>query len=152
MRLAQTLTVVGYSFRDPHINVYISQWLNTDANRVLRVINGPNFNPQMIYSSDTPTYVHELLQFAVANPTRVQILGEYAGDGLKSLYGARDFVASRSIANTPQPALERIPEDLEIVDQQQYAMESEDRIAGPREPEEPEPNVGPKPPSVRSEL
>ncbi len=39
---ADRLTVVGYSFRDPHINEYLSQWLNEDEGRRIRVIN-PGF-------------------------------------------------------------------------------------------------------------
>ncbi len=33
------LTVVGYSFRDEHINEYISQWLNDRHERLLRIID-----------------------------------------------------------------------------------------------------------------
>ncbi len=39
---ADRLTVVGYSFRDPHINEYLSQWLNEDEGRRIRVID-PGF-------------------------------------------------------------------------------------------------------------
>jgi NAD-dependent SIR2 family protein deacetylase len=149
---AQILTVVGYSFRDSHINVYISQWLNTDANRVLRVVNGPNFNQEMIDASDTPAYVRELLRFAFANPDRVRILAEYAGEGLKKLYGAREFKASEAISHTTQPALERISDDVPIVEQPPFEMEADDMTDAPSESGEDEQNVGPKPPSVRSEL
>lgn len=108
---SQTLTVVGYSFRDPHINVYVSQWLNADANRLLRVVNGRNFHPRMRLSSDTPPYVRELLEFSVANPERVKFLGDYAGDGLRLLYGERNFVRTPPNRNTNEAALERMEND-----------------------------------------
>lgn len=38
-----TLTVVGYSFGDPHINVFLTQWLNAAADHVIRIVNGPIF-------------------------------------------------------------------------------------------------------------
>src|SRR5262249_39620021 len=36
---ADGLTVVGYSFRDAHVNEYISQWLNKSKTRTMRVID-----------------------------------------------------------------------------------------------------------------
>jgi hypothetical protein len=33
------LTVIGYSFRDPHINKYIREWINGRPDRILRVID-----------------------------------------------------------------------------------------------------------------
>jgi SIR2-like domain len=114
---SQTLTVVGYSFRDPHINVYISEWLNGNANRILRIVNGSNFNHRMRFVSDTPPYVRDLLEFAELNPQRVQIVGEYAGVGLKSLYGERNIVVSQPIQTSTQPALERIAEEEETEEQ-----------------------------------
>lgn len=109
---SQTLTVVGYSFRDPHINVYISQWLNGDVNRILRIVNGSNFNQRTRFESDTPPYVRDLLKFAGANSQRVQIVGEYAGTGLKLLYGEREMVVSQPTETASQPALERIAEEV----------------------------------------
>ncbi|MEL7591810.1 MAG: SIR2 family protein [Anaerolineaceae bacterium] len=35
------LTIIGYSFRDEHINEFISKWFNTDENRIIRIIS-PN--------------------------------------------------------------------------------------------------------------
>jgi hypothetical protein len=114
---SQTLTVVGYSFRDPHINVYISQWLNGDANRILRIVNGPNFNHQMRSVSDTRLYIHDLLKFARANPQQVEIIDKYAGEGLELLYGKRKIILSQPIQKPSQPALERIAEEVEKEEQ-----------------------------------
>ena len=75
------LTVVGYSFRDNHINVYISQWLNSDTNRVIRIINGENFE------SSSFSYVKELLDLKREFPHRVLILPKIAKKGLESIYG-----------------------------------------------------------------
>lgn len=33
------LTVIGYSFRDVHINIYLSQWLNSDINNHIIIID-----------------------------------------------------------------------------------------------------------------
>jgi hypothetical protein len=107
---SRILTVIGYSFRDPHINVYISQWLNGNTNRVLRIVNGSSFNRQMRFASD---YAINLLRFQEANPTQVQIVEEYASAGLKLLYGERGVVESNPIQAPIQPALERIVEKVE---------------------------------------
>lgn len=37
------LTVAGYSFGDEHINIYLSQWLNADQSRRIRIID-PSFD------------------------------------------------------------------------------------------------------------
>jgi len=38
------LTVIGYSFRDEHVNEHVRQWLNKDPNRRVRIINGEEFD------------------------------------------------------------------------------------------------------------
>ncbi|MFO0900538.1 MAG: SIR2 family protein [Pirellulales bacterium] len=42
------LSVIGYSFRDDHLNEYISQWVNGDSVRRLRIINGPSFRQTVV--------------------------------------------------------------------------------------------------------
>lgn len=37
------LTVAGYSFGDEHINIYLSQWLNADQSRKIRIVD-PSFD------------------------------------------------------------------------------------------------------------
>jgi hypothetical protein len=75
------LTVVGYSFRDQHINVYLSQWLNASQDHTLRVVNGAN------YASPPVDYVKELLRLQAASPSRVAFIPSYAGPGLERLFG-----------------------------------------------------------------
>ncbi len=48
---ATNLIVVGYSFRDDHINEYISQWLNQSADNKLTVIN-PGFRSLRVRYTD----------------------------------------------------------------------------------------------------
>jgi SIR2-like domain len=73
LQSADRLTVVGYAFCDAHINVYLSQWLNSSPAHRLRIINGPAF-------ADKPEgYVLDLLRFA---RDRVEIVPKYAGEGL----------------------------------------------------------------------
>jgi len=73
LQSADRLTVVGYAFCDAHINVYLSQWLNSSPANRLRIINGPAF-------ADRPEgYVLDLLRFA---RDRVEIVPKYAGEGL----------------------------------------------------------------------
>lgn len=107
------LTIVGYSFRDPHVNVYISQWLNGDSTRVLRIVNGPNFTNDSLSISNRSSFVGNLLRFRMANPSRVKIVDAYAGEGLRILYGDRQAFMIESTEVTTQPALERIAQELE---------------------------------------
>ena len=121
---SSVLTIVGYSFRDPHVNVYISQWLNGDATRVLRIINGPNFASRASTVSDLPPFVVNLLRFRRSNPSRVDIVAAYAGEGLQLLYGARQAVIMELAEVTTQPALERIAQELETEDIESSAIET----------------------------
>ncbi len=79
---SKTLTVVGYSFRDPHINVYISQWLNASRDHQIRIINGPGFEGET-----TIEYVRDLLHHRSLFPEQVTIIPRFAGPGLEELYG-----------------------------------------------------------------
>lgn len=107
------LTIVGYSFRDPHVNVYISQWLNGDSTRVLRIVNGPDFANSALSISNPSSFEGNLLRFRLANPSRVKIVDAYAGEGLRILYGDRQAVMTESTEVTTQPALDRIAQELE---------------------------------------
>jgi hypothetical protein len=71
----------------------------------------------MAFASDTPLYVRNLFSFAAANPNRVQIVEEYAGSGLKSLYGERYSVATDSTYMYTQPALDRMAKEVEFEEQ-----------------------------------
>lgn len=80
---ADRLTVVGYSFGDVHINVYLSQWLNSSAEHKLRIINGSRFG-------ERPSgYVRELLQHA---KSRVEVINATAGSGLRDLFSQMTLV------------------------------------------------------------
>jgi hypothetical protein len=70
------LTVVGYSFRDDHVNEYISQWLNQSKEHRLRVIN-PRFD------HSPSVYAQRLIHFGKG---QVEIIREPAGAGLATLY------------------------------------------------------------------
>lgn len=55
----ETLTVIGYSFRDPHINEYLSQWLNADPDHQMRIIS-PRFSESRVeYARALQQYVSE---------------------------------------------------------------------------------------------
>ena len=92
---SRILTVVGYSFRDAHINVPIARWLNQGIDRVLRVVD-PNF------SSLREPFLTELSMFGQANPARLVLktmpyglsdaeydarVRTFTGDALTDLYG-----------------------------------------------------------------
>jgi hypothetical protein len=80
-----TLTVVGYAFRDPHINTYISEWLNASSTNKIRIIN-----PGLEESDED--YIKRLKTLRSSNPERVQVIKEQerclgAGEGLLKIYG-----------------------------------------------------------------
>jgi len=70
------LTVVGYSFSDVHINVYISHWLNNRSQRRLRIID-PSFGER------PNDYTKELLGYA---KSQVEVIKEPAGKALQTLF------------------------------------------------------------------
>ena len=72
------LTIVGYSFGDPHINVYLSQWLNKDTGNQMRIID-PFFN------SNPREYAVQLRSLA---DKQIQVLPVKASEGLAQLYPA----------------------------------------------------------------
>jgi len=73
---ADLLTVVGYSFRDDHINTVIGQWINQNKAHRLRVID-PSFG------DDPPEFVQMLLDRC---KSRLEVLKEPAGQALDALY------------------------------------------------------------------
>jgi hypothetical protein len=107
------LTVVGYSFRDAHINVYISQWLNGDVSRILRIVNGSDFARRFKSSSDCPSYVCDLAMVAATDSKRVQVLDDGARAGLERLYGTRTVPLRRSSPSPSQTALNRMAEEID---------------------------------------
>lgn len=75
---SELLTVVGYSFRDDHINAIISQWLNQDVGHQLRVID-PGFQ------SGSSVYGDLLLERC---STRLTVIKKKAGEGLRDAYAS----------------------------------------------------------------
>ena len=72
--------VVGYSFGDPHVNVFIAKWLSGLASRRLRIVNSGFQRCKTEFAND----------LRKLESTRAEIVSEGARVGLKSLYG--DFV------------------------------------------------------------
>lgn len=73
------LTVVGYSFRDAHVNEYITQWINEDPNRRLRVVD-PGFETNAsAYARDLQAHLRD----------RLTVIAEGAGAALATLYTNR---------------------------------------------------------------
>jgi len=93
---ASELTVVGYSFRDPHINVFISQWLNASRNHTIRIVNGPNAENQPV------EYIRDLLRLRGQSPQQVDFIPQYARDGLRTLYGPYDGSFEEIAAGPPE--------------------------------------------------
>ena len=71
-----TLTIVGYSFGDPHINVYLTQWLNRDPENQMRIVD-PYFN------TNPREYAVQLRSLA---SNQIKIFPVKASEGLAQLY------------------------------------------------------------------
>jgi hypothetical protein len=71
------LTVIGYSFRDEHINEFIAKWLNEDQNRKLRIINGKRFK-------DTNIPFARIMLNVLGE--RLDVIPSYAKDGIKACF------------------------------------------------------------------
>jgi hypothetical protein len=73
------LTVVGYSFRDEHVNEYIGEWINSNPTRKLRIINGPDFRQN-----------HEplVLNLRELKNGRLEVFDDFAGAGLTKCFGS----------------------------------------------------------------
>lgn len=80
----QILTIIGYSFRDRHINEYIGRWLNagTESNngiRKIRIANGTGWNlPQRDFTG----------QLAQLGNDQVEILDSNASVGIEEWFGS----------------------------------------------------------------
>lgn len=74
---ADELIVVGYSFRDPHVNHYISAWLNDDQRRVIKVVD-PGFPASKVF------YAQEL-RSSLHGSGRLEVFAEPAGTALRAL-------------------------------------------------------------------
>lgn len=66
------LTVVGYSFCDEHVNVFIAQWLNQAPNHRLRIISKS-------FENSAAPFAKTLREYASA---QIDIVDEWAAEGL----------------------------------------------------------------------
>jgi hypothetical protein len=83
------LLVIGYSFRDPHVNHYIAQWFNDEPNRHVIILNGEGFaqeaRPVSLSSGDAPLeddrpFIQDLV---LRGADRVNIVPKTAANGLQ---------------------------------------------------------------------
>jgi len=72
----ESLTIIGYSFRDEHVNEFVANWFNGSATRSIRIIN-----------SNPASMNHEFTQHLRSGYTkeRVQIIKETTGVGVLNL-------------------------------------------------------------------
>lgn len=69
------LLVIGYSFRDAHVNQYIARWFNSGSNRQVVILSGPKFQDE----ADKIPFARDLLLFGEG---RVRIIPETTAKGL----------------------------------------------------------------------
>lgn len=72
------LTVIGYSFRDTHINFYITKYLNQYKGKI-RIVD-PNFDTMDV------EYVKDLREFQKVRPEQIEVIKKYTGEALRELY------------------------------------------------------------------
>ena len=75
LNLADRLTIVGYSFSDEHINVYLSNWINQGKNRKVRIIN-----PEYYKISNDFTLI-----LAMLDDQRLEVIEKRASEGLQTI-------------------------------------------------------------------
>jgi SIR2-like protein len=76
------LVVVGYSFRDEHVNAVLTTWINAHVSRKAVILDksAERFGAHVDYNNRT--LVHELASIANRHPNRVKLLQLTAADGL----------------------------------------------------------------------
>ena len=104
---ADCLTVVGYSFRDPHINEFVSRWINTDNRNILRIID-PSFE------HSTVEYAQQLRRHCAQN---LNIFSEKAGDGLAKAFApaTKKEIALPPVRSSGEIFLEKIEPAGEVL-------------------------------------
>jgi hypothetical protein len=78
---SENLVIVGYSFQDDHMNNIIKKWVLSSPSHKIVIINGPDG------FQNRSEFELQLKQIATSNPEQVRVLLEYAGSGLRTLYG-----------------------------------------------------------------
>lgn len=79
------LTVIGYSFRDDHVNEVIRQWMVDADDRQLTIVD-PVLAGIPNRTIDVSPFYEELLMFSYTNPGRVFHIGKTAKDALPDLF------------------------------------------------------------------
>jgi SIR2-like domain len=97
---ADRLLVVGYSFRDEHINTALRRWINARQDRQLVVID-VNFNPNGMRDRRNPTFAQELTQamtvrdgLTMIRREGFRVLNTSAGEGLREVLGEGPSLAA----------------------------------------------------------
>jgi NAD-dependent SIR2 family protein deacetylase len=72
----EILTIIGYSFRDEHVNEFITNWFNGDVSRRMRIINP---NPDGLNDGFARPLLNDNLK------DRVQVIGDVTSNGILSL-------------------------------------------------------------------
>jgi hypothetical protein len=75
LKRSSHLVVIGYSFRDAHINQYIADWLNDDTRNTINAID-PGF------ANSDQQFVRDLRRYCVS---RLKVDARYASAGLQAL-------------------------------------------------------------------
>lgn len=78
---ADRVTVIGYSFRDPHVITFIGRWLIHSDDPELRVVD-PGFE------ESTVPFVRRLKQFGGQNG-QMEVLGRGGGAAIEELFGSK---------------------------------------------------------------
>ncbi len=92
LREADELVVVGYSFRDEHVNVMLRRWSNADVRRTITVID-PYFPARGSFrSKDFRSELWSLVPFEGAGPSqtftpRMRVILSHASEGLPVALG-----------------------------------------------------------------
>lgn len=86
------LLVVGYSFRDAHVNQYIAQWFNNRPNRRIVILNGPSFSDEALEIS----FARDLLHYGGG---RVHTVPEFAANGLAQAITLAEGSESESLTS-----------------------------------------------------
>lgn len=96
--LAETewLTIVGYSFRDDHINAALTRWLNSDRVQRISIID-PSIGNWIAGDDRTPDYWHNIQRASrppqkydrgVWTPVQADLIAATATEGLARLHGS----------------------------------------------------------------
>jgi hypothetical protein len=83
---SDSLLVVGYSFRDEHVNALLINWINTDTSKRVVVLDPAvgSFAEGGYVPVEKRTIRYELARLAQTHPERVQLIPDNASHGLEA--------------------------------------------------------------------